>query len=219
MPTTDRAGRSSKAGAPNRAAARQPKRNPDAGARSKLIEATARIMREEGYAAATSRRVAAEAGVKQALVYYYFPTMDDLFVEVLRAGAETALTRMRALLSEDDPLRALWAMNSDTAVTALNAEFMALANHRKAIGAELKVYAERVRDIETAAVTMVLRANGVDLEEYPPVAISMLIAQVARSLCNESAVGVTQGHDELRAFAERQMSLLTAPAAASTPGR
>lgn len=60
-------------------------------------------MREEGYAAATSRRVAAEAGVKQALVYYYFPTMDDLFVEVLRAGAETALTRMRALLAEDDP--------------------------------------------------------------------------------------------------------------------
>lgn len=200
MPTTDRADRSSKTSA-----------------RSKLIEATARIMREEGYAAATSRRVAAEAGVKQALVYYYFPTMDDLFVDVLRAGAETALTRMRALLAEDDPLRALWAMNSDTATTALNAEFMALANHRKAIGTELKAYAERVRDIETAAVTIVLRANGIDLEEYPPVAISMLIAQVARSLCNERAVGVTQGHDELRAFAESQMSLLKAPAAASTP--
>lgn len=107
-------------------------------------------------------------------------------------------------------------MNSDTAVTALNAEFMALANHRKAIGAELKAYAERVRDIETAAVTMVLRANGVDLEEYPPVAISMLIAQVARSLCNESAVGVTQGTTSC-AFVERQLSLLATPAAASTP--
>lgn len=217
MPTTDRADRSSKAGPPNRTATRQNKRNADAGARGKLIDATARIMREEGYAAATSRRVAAEAGVKQALVYYYFPTMDDLFVEVLRAGAETALTRMRALLAEDDPLQALWLMNSDTAVTALNAEFMALANHRKAIGAELKSYAERVRDIETAAATMVLRANGVDLEQYPPVAISMLIAQVARSLCNERAVGVTQGHDELRAFAQRMMNLLKAPTAASTP--
>lgn len=217
MPTTDRAGRSSKTGAPNAAATRQNRRGADAGARGKLIEATARIMREEGYAAATSRRVAAEAGVKQALVYYYFPTMDDLFVEVLRAGAETALARMRALLADDDPLQALWLMNSDSAVTTLNAEFMALANHRKAIGAELKAYAERVRDIETAAVTMVLRANHVDLEEYPPVAISMLIAQVARSLCNESAVGVTQGHDELRAFVERQMSLLKAPAAGPIP--
>ncbi|WP_082983828.1 TetR/AcrR family transcriptional regulator [Mycobacterium sp. 1165178.9] len=217
MPTTDRARRSSQAGVPSPAATRRNKRGADAGARTKLIEATARIMREEGYAAATSRRVAAEAGVKQALVYYYFPTMDDLFVEVLRAGAETALARMRALLTDDDPLQALWLMNSDSAVTALNAEFMALANHRKAIGAELKAYAERVRDIETAAVTMVLRANHIDLEEYPPVAISMLIAQVARSLCNESAVGVTQGHDELRAFVERQMTLLTAPAATPAP--
>lgn len=216
MPTTDRARRSSKAGAPSPTSTRHNKRGADAGARTKLIEATARIMREEGYAAATSRRVAAEAGVKQALVYYYFPTMDDLFMEVLRTGAETALARMRALLTDDDPLQALWLMNSDSAVTALNAEFMALANHRKAISAELKAYAERVRDIETAAVTMVLRANHIDLEEYPPVAISMLIAQVARSLCNESAVGVTQGHDELRAFVERQMSLLKAPAAAST---
>ena len=59
-----------------------------------------------------------------------------------------------------DPLQALWEMNSDSALTILNAEFMALANHRKAIGAQLKAYAERVRDIETAAVTMVMRANG-----------------------------------------------------------
>jgi AcrR family transcriptional regulator len=212
MRTTDRAGRSSNR--ESRAAPRG-KKDGEAGARGKLIEATARIMRHEGYAAATSRRVAAEAGVKQALVYYYFPTMDDLFVAVLRAGADAALARMRALLKDDDPLRALWLVNSDSALTTLNAEFMALANHRKAIGAELKAYAERVRDIETAAVTMVLRANGVDLDAYPPVAISMLIAQTARSLCNESAVGVTQGHDELRAFVDRQMSLLktAAPAA------
>lgn len=217
MPITRRADRSSSPDASGPTPDRRNKRNGEAGARSKLIEATARIMREEGYAAATSRRVAAEAGVRQPLVYYYFPTMDDLFVEVLRAGAEVALTRMRALLNEDDPLVALWLLNSDPASTVLNAEFMALANHRKAIGTELKAYAERVRDIETAAVTMVLRANGVDLEEYPPVAISMLIAQTARSLCNESAVGVTQGHDELRAFVQRQLSLLKAPTA--TPPR
>lgn len=216
MPTTRRADRSSRPDdPPNSSGSRRNNRNA-AGARDKLIEATARIMREEGYAAATSRRVAAEAGVKQALVYYYFPTMDDLFLEVLRAGAEVALTRMRALLTDDDPLRALWSMNSDTALTTLNAEFMALANHRKAIGTELKAYAERVRDIETAAVTMILRANRIDLEEYPPVAISMLIAQTARSLCNESAIGVTAGHDELRAFVERQIRLMQAPAPVST---
>ncbi|KUI31540.1 TetR family transcriptional regulator [Mycobacterium sp. IS-1496] len=183
----------------------------DSSARQRLIEATATIMRDEGYAAATSRRVAAEAGVKQALVYYYFPTMDDLFVEVLRAGAEASLERMREALTADEPLQTLWAMNSDLRMTALNTEFMALANHRKAIRAELKSYAERVRDIETAAVAVALRARGVDVQEYPPAAVSMLIAQTARSLCNESAVGVTLGHDEFRAFMERQLSRLATP--------
>lgn len=186
-------------------------RSADTGARRRLIEATARIMRDDGYAGATSRRVAAEAGVRQALVYYYFPTMDDLFVEVLRTGADAALDRMRAALTADDPLRALWLINSDTRLTGLNTEFMALANHRKAIRAELKAYAERVRDIETAAVTVALRANGVDLDRYPPVAIAMLITQTARSLCNEATVGLTRGHDELRELVERWLGLLATP--------
>ncbi len=186
----------------------------DGGTRLRLIEATAQIMHDEGYAAATSRKVAAKAGVKQALVYYYFPTMDDLFLDVLKAGADAALSQMRAALTADDPIRALWEINSDERRTVLNTEFMALANHRKVIGAELKAFAERVRDIETAAVTLALRANGVDLDAYPPVAIAMLVAQTARSLGNELAVGVTQGHEELRALVERHIGQLTAPAPA-----
>jgi AcrR family transcriptional regulator len=182
-------------------------RGADPSARQRLIEATAKVMSDEGYAAATSRRVAAEAGVKQALVYYYFPTMDDLFVEVLRAGAESSLEHMRTALTDDEPIRALWLINSDVRRTALNTEFMALANHRKAIRVELRAYAERVRDIESAAVTVALRAKGIDLEEHPPVVISMLIAQIARSLCNESAVGVTLGHDEMRAYVDRMLTL------------
>jgi len=193
------------------ATARKPKAD-DGGTRLRLIEATAQIMHDEGYAAATSRRVAALAGVKQALVYYYFPTMDDLFLEVLKVGADAALTQMRTALTDDDPIRALWRINSEARRTVLNTEFMALANHRKVIGAELKAYAERVRDMETAAVTMVMRANGIDLDAYPPVAIAMLIAQTARSLGNELAVGVTAGHDELRALVERHLDVLTKPA-------
>jgi len=166
-------------------------------------------MHDEGYAAATSRRVAAKAGIRQPLVHYYFPTMDDLFLAVLREGADVALDQMRSALTDDNPLRALWAVNSDPRRSVLNTEFMALANHRKTIGAELKAYAERVRDMETAAVTVVLRAQGIDLDTHPPVVISMLIAQIARSLCNEDAVGVTLGHDKMRRFVEGQIDALT----------
>ena len=186
----------------------------DRGTRLRLIDATAQIMHDEGYAAATSRQIAAKVGVKQALVYYYFPTMDDLFLEVLKVGADGALAHMREALTADDPIGALWRINSDPRKTVLNTEFMALANHRKVIGAELKAFAERVRDIETAAVTMVMRANGIDLDAYPPVAIAMLIAQTARSLGNELAVGMTEGHDEFRALVERHLALLSIPASA-----
>jgi AcrR family transcriptional regulator len=185
----------------------------DAGARERLMEATAHIMREEGYAAATSRRVSARAGVRSALVYYYFPTRDDLFVAVLRAGSDASLAKMRQAITADEPLRALWSINTDPRWTGLYAEFVALANHRKVISAELKSYAERVRDIETAAATVALRARGIDLTEFPPVAISMLIAQTARSLCNESAIGMTEGHEELRELVNRYLDLV-----ASTDG-
>ena len=198
---------------PTRRSSTSPRATTDGGARGRLIEATAKIMRDEGYAGATSRRVAAEAGVKQALVYYYFPTMDDIFVEVLRSGAEASLERMRAALTDEDPLRALWIINSDSRISVLNTEFMALANHRKAIRTELKAYAERVRDIETAAVTVALRTRGIDLDEYPPVAISMLIAQIARSICNEETVGVSAGHAALRDLVERHLDRLAAPPA------
>jgi AcrR family transcriptional regulator len=181
----------------------------DPGARVRLMEATAQIMRDEGYAAATSRRVAAKAGVRSALVYYYFPTMDDLFLAVLRSGSEASLGRMRRAITVEEPLRALWEINTDSRWSGLYTEFMALANHRKVIGAELKAYAERVRDIETAATTVALRAHGVDLQEYPPVAISMLVAQIARSLCNESTIGMTLGHKELRELVERYLSRLS----------
>ena len=181
----------------------------DAGARERLMEATAQIMRDEGYAAATSRRVAARAGVRSALVYYYFPTMDDLFLAVLRSGSEASLAKMRQAITAEEPLRALWEINTDSRWSGLYTEFVALANHRKVIGAELKAYAERVRDIETAAATVALRARGVDLGEFPPVAISMLVAQIARSLCNESAIGMTEGHRELRELVERYLNRLS----------
>ena len=58
---------------------------------------------------------------------------------------------------------------------------------------------------------MVMRPHGVELDAYPPVAIARLVAQTARSLRNEMAVGVTAGHDELRALVERHIDLLTKP--------
>ena len=182
----------------------------DAGARERLMEATAQIMRDEGYAAATSRRVAARAGVRSALVYYYFPTMDDLFLAVLRSGSEASLARMRRAITADEPLRALWKINTDSQWSGLHTEFMALANHRKAIGAELKTYAERVRDIETAAATVALRAHDIDLEEFRRWRSRCWSHRSrAASATKARSIGMTEGHREMRELVERYLNRLS----------
>ena len=169
-------------------------------------------MVEEGYAAATSRRVAAQAGVKPALVHYYFPSMDDLFVAVLRTRAETNLERQREALTDEAPLHAVWRLNN--AIEAqLWMEFMALANHRKAIRSEIASYAERFRDLEVGAVTMALRAHGVDLEAFPPVVMAMIVASIARNVTLEEGLGISRGHREAEAFIERYLGRFEMPVA------
>ena len=62
--------------------------------RTALLDAAQEIMLEDGYAAVTTRRIATKAGVNSALVYYYFDTMDDLFIELFRRGADRSLERL-----------------------------------------------------------------------------------------------------------------------------
>ncbi len=67
-------------------------------------------MLEEGYAAVTSRRVAAQAGLKPQLVHYYFRTMDDLFLAAYRRRADQGLERLAQAL--DVSAAALGALGS-----------------------------------------------------------------------------------------------------------
>ncbi|MGX9790627.1 TetR/AcrR family transcriptional regulator [Mycobacterium sp. MMS18-G62] len=178
--------------------------------REALIEATAQIMLDEGYAAATSRRVAAEAGVKPALVHYYFPSMEDLFVAVLRDKAESNLQRQRQALAAAEPLHALWQLNS-AQNAQLFTEFLAMANHRKAIRSEIVSYAMRFRDLEEGALTLALKARGIDIAEFPPVVISMIMGSLTRVVRHEQALGITRGHDEAAAFIDRCLARFELP--------
>jgi AcrR family transcriptional regulator len=178
--------------------------------REALIEATAQIMLEEGYAAATSRRVAAKAGVKPALVHYYFPSMDDLFVAVLRDKAEHNLQLQREAIAESQPLHALWQLNGETDAQ-LFTEFLAMANHRKEIRSEISAYAMRFRDLEEGVVTLALKARGVDLDQFPPVVMSMIMGGLAHMVLHEQGLGITRGHDEAIAFIERCLDRFEMP--------
>ena len=135
---------------------------PDAKNRGVLLDAAEQLMLEEGYAAVTSRRVAEKAALKPQLVHYYFRTMDDLFLAAFRRRAEEGLAVQAQVLQSRQPLWALWRFSTDPAATAITMEFIALANHRKALKAEIAYYAERFREEQQKALSAVLQRYGAE---------------------------------------------------------
>ncbi|CAO5244739.1 TetR family transcriptional regulator [Frankia sp. AgKG'84/4] len=187
----------------------------DSETRAALLDVTAAIMIEEGYAAATSRRVAARAGVKPALVHYYFHTMDDLFLALFRKGAEANLSRYEQALAAHQPLRVLWRLAREPDGVVLLAEFQALANHRKTIRAEIAEYVERFRALEIKAVAARFASRG--YEAVPAGAVTVVMSAVARVLVIEDVMGVTTGHQEVLDLVERYLDQLEPSAAESGP--
>jgi len=173
---------------------------PDSKTRARLVDAAEQLLLEEGYAAVTSRRVGAKAGLKPQLVHYYFHSMDDLFVEVFRRRAEENLARVESVLSSGVTLRTLWELNADPRATAFSIEFLAMAKHHTAIRAEVARYAERYRAAQLNATAAALEAAGMPAQDLPPVVALLLITGLSQVLSLERTLGVTAGHDETVAF-------------------
>jgi len=191
----------------------------DSTTRALLIDATIQIMLEEGYAAATSRRVAAKAGVKPALVHYYFPTMDELYLDVFRRGATVYLERQQKALASDRPLHAFWETLTEPKDTRLLLEFMGLANHRKEIRAEIAAWSERWREQQITALNFIVREHGLDTTEFPPAALAVVIAAIGRTLILEQGLGTAGGHGEAVALVNRFLDRFEMPTPKARRGR
>jgi TetR/AcrR family transcriptional regulator len=181
---------------------------PDAKNRTVLLDAAERLLIEEGYPAVTSRQVAERAGLKPQLVHYYFRTMDDLFLAMFRRRGDEGLERQQQALAGDQPLKALWEFNTEADAVALTMEFAALANHRKAIRAEIALYAEKLRAGEIAAMTRLVTQHNIDKDELPPAVLAVLLSSVARMIVMEQSLGMSGGHTETLAFIARHLDLL-----------
>jgi AcrR family transcriptional regulator len=181
----------------------RPKGSDESAARTALLDAAERIMLEEGYAAVTSRRVAAEAGVNPGLVYYYFGPMDTLLIEAFRRRAGRMVERQAEALASEQPLWALWDLIRDQTNTALNLEFLALGNHRKAIRSELKEFSVRFRRMQFDGLAKVLAEYGIDTKLWPPEAVMLFMDGVTRFMLEEDAYGLNLGHAQAEAVVER----------------
>jgi AcrR family transcriptional regulator len=176
--------------------------------RALILTAADKLIRDEGYASVSTRRVAARAGLKPSLVHYYFPTTDDLLLAMLRRGADESDRMVDEALRSDDPIRGLWKFLTDPSRIAMALEFMALANHRDSLREHMAQHCGEIREREVEAFTRLLGERLAGPGGCAPAGLSVVLAGIGRVLVMEGGLGVTAGHAEARIFVEEWLDRL-----------
>ena len=167
-----------------------------------MLDGAETILRDEGHAKLTSRRVAEVIGVKQRLVYYYFQTMDEVVVETFRRLADRELVRLREAASVARPLRELWNLCIHTTDARITLEFMALANHNADLRGEVVNFIETSRGIQSAALAEALaRERGT--RQLSADALALFATSLALALTREHPLGISLGHQDALDMVDR----------------
>lgn len=188
--------------------------------RAELIEAAAKLICEEGYAALTSRTLADRLQLSRKIVHYYFKSIDDVLIALVQQRAAKSLASLEEAVRSAEPLRAVWEICSNPEQAALSLELNALANRRPAVRAEVKKFAEQFRQIQVRALTRHLEERGIE-PLIKPIAATVLLTCLSQILALEAQIEITLGHKEtlqlvddcLRAFAQGSVSPMQFPQA------
>jgi hypothetical protein len=136
--------------------------------------------------------------------------MDDLLIAVFRRAQEDYLQRHELALSVDEPLNALWKLNSEPKGTRRMMEMIVLAGRRDAVREVIVESAARFRKLQIGAISRVLKDRGIDRTAFPPAGIALLMATMSRGLVMEETLGLSLGHPELRGIVKRFLKTVEA---------
>jgi AcrR family transcriptional regulator len=171
--------------------------------RQAILEGAERLMLTTGYAAITYRSAATAAAVTPGLVQYYFPTLNDLFVAVLRESTDRLLNRLTGAAGASQPLRDVWAYATDADGTALLMQFMALANQVPEVAGVIGEGGERVRRALQQTLSERWADYGLAKWDLTPGAVLFLLSAIPRMVYLEESLGTSTGHREALALVER----------------
>jgi AcrR family transcriptional regulator len=166
-----------------------------------MLDGAEDILREQGHAELTSRRIAERIGVKQRLVYYYFHTMDDLVVALFKRSSERDLQRLRDASASQRSVRELWQLCYNSHDARLISEYTALAHRIPDLRSEVINFIEMSRRIQVDAITAALPPATND-QRLAPVVIATIASSLGLSLNREEHLGVQMGHAETMAVVD-----------------
>ena len=184
--------------------------------RGRLLDAAEAILRECGHGALTSRTLAERLSLSRQIVHYYFESIDELLVQLVRRSSERALAVLEQPEMQADPLRAIWRMSNDRDFALLSLEFASLAARRPTVREVVRDAAEAARAAQTRILTEHLASRGIAPSIDPEVA-TIVLASLSYTMVQEDAVGITSGHDKLRALVDAALERFAATGATTFP--
>jgi AcrR family transcriptional regulator len=169
-----------------------------------LLDAAERLLRAEGYAAITTRRLAAEARVNHGLVHYYFGSVENLLLRVLERFTERLTARQRAMYADPEvPFLEKWRqamrylVGEDVEYEKIWLELQALAWNHPDLRERVAQVNEEWRAVLTEAFAEPRERYGI---EMPLEALVSLVVTFNEGIMLERAQGITSGHRELLAW-------------------
>lgn len=164
--------------------------------RAQLLRSAVQILGEEGAAAVTARRLAEQVGLGRHIVHYYFGTIDEVFVAIMREEGARTQAALAEATKTGDALEILWE-NSRTAAPVI-LELMQLGLRHPAIAREYKVYTERFREAMSQVLSAYAEERGLRLPASPA-ATAVLLQSVAFTAAIEGQFDLSMGHAEAEA--------------------
>jgi AcrR family transcriptional regulator len=142
--------------------------------RQRIIEATVRVLARDGYAAASVKDIANEAGVAPGLVHYYFKTKEELVAAAVAEGCQPAPwpAAENAIEAAREALRTIEEPSDDELqFQALFREMLGTATRNEEVreALVLSIRAEREK-IEAAARAVMAQRGESSLHKAPAVA-------------------------------------------------
>ena len=191
-----------------------------------LLDAAEELLVSKGVSGITTRKVAEQAGVNQALVHYHFGTIEQLLLAVLERVSVQVKARSEQIYDHESSFIAGWFKEMDAMITAdvkrgwgkIWLENLTLAANRPKIGKQYVKASTMTRKLHEKHVSDMLEQLGLDAEEFPAQGIVTLLDAITSKLILDRLVGIEAGHQELLDILHRLWDHLGAPLESKATG-
>lgn len=166
--------------------------------RALLLAAASDLLREEGYAATSTRAVADRAGARLSLVHYHFGSKRGLLLAVFEDLTERLLDRQRAMFNDGRPFAEQWRTACDYLHEDIDSGYVRILWELWAAGLADPELAERWRatqrdwrELIEARLERLQTERGVELPMRPR-ALAALIGNLFEGAEVEILAGVSE---------------------------